>query len=141
MDTPSASMRELAAQLLAASARAPDPQASDTVLVNENFRAALTRLTGTAGVASLLRRALALAGAEMPALQGVKVNATGQLDGVEHLLSEAAKARELAAMAVTAQMLELLVTFIGEGITHRLVREACTATAGEHQSSRMRPHS
>jgi len=33
-------MRELAAQLLAASARAPD-----TVLVNENFRAALTRLT------------------------------------------------------------------------------------------------
>jgi hypothetical protein len=133
-------MRELASQLLAASARALDPQAPDTVLVNENFRTALTRLTGAAGVASLLRRALALAGAEMPGLQSVKVNATtGQLD--QHLLSEAAKSRELAAMAVTTQMLERLVTFIGEGITRRVVHEACTDTAREQHSSRKRPHS
>ena len=126
MEKPSSSLRELAAQLRAASARDYDPQVPDAVLVNENFRDALTRLTGAAGVTSLLRRALALASAEMPALRRVKMSANGQLEGIEHL-AEDATSREVAGMAVTMQMLELLVTFIGESITRRLVLEAISA--------------
>ena len=129
MNTPSPSLRELAAKLVAASPRTPDPQVPEAVLVNENFRAALTRLTGTVGVSSLLRRAMALASAQIPVLRSIKINASGQLEGLEQLLSEVATSRELAAMAVTAQVLELLVTFIGEGLTRRLVREACSDTA------------
>ena len=123
MKKPSPSLRELAAQLLEASEHAYDSQALEAVLVNDNFRAALARLTGTAGVTSLLRRALALASAELPALRSVKVNANGQLEGIGHLV-EGETSREAAGTAVTAQMLELLVTFIGEGITRRLVLEA-----------------
>lgn len=126
MEKPSPSLRELAAQLLAATARASDPQVLEAVLVNENLRAALTRLTGAAGVTSLLRRALALASAEMPALRSVTMNADGQLEGIEHL-AEGETSGEDAGMAVTAQMLELLVTFIGEGITRRLVLEAISS--------------
>ena len=126
MEKPSPSLRELAAQLLAASARASHPEVSDAVLVNDKFGAALTRLTGAAGVASLLRRALALASAEMPALRSVKVNANGQFEGIEHLAGRPTS-REAAGVAVTAQMLELLVTFIGEGITRRLVTEAISS--------------
>lgn len=132
MEKPTQSLRELAAQLLAASALGSDPQVPEAVLVNENFRAALARLTGTAAVASLLGRALALASAEMPALRSVKVNANGQLEGIEHL-SQGATSREAAGTEVTAQVLELLVTFIGEGITRRLVSEAISSNGTDNR--------
>lgn len=123
-------MRELARRLLAASPHATDPHATAT-LVNENLRQVLTQLVGAEGFSSLLRRALVLASAEMPALRSAKVSADGHLEGVDQLLTQSATTREQAAISVTAHMLELLVTFIGESLTRRLAREACPETSPE----------
>ena len=72
MDTPSPSIRDLARRLLAveaASQSAADPRVHEAVRVCEKLRISLTRFAGADGFASLLRRALALARAEVPALQ------------------------------------------------------------------------
>jgi hypothetical protein len=125
MKNPSPALRELAAKLLAGGARASDPQMPETALMNKNFRVALTRLIGAAGVTSLLGRALALASAEVPELRKVKINAKGQLEKMEHLAE--GTSRRAAAAAITTQMLVLLDAFIGESMTRRLVLEAISA--------------
>ena len=126
MDTPSSSMRDLARRLLAASQTASDPHVHEAVLVSEKLRISLTRFAGADGFASLLRRALVLASAEVPSLQSVKVGAEGRLEGFEQLAADTgtAAAGSEAAVAITAHLLGLLVTFIGEPLTLRLVREA-----------------
>lgn len=120
-------MRELARKLWLAGAHASAPNRPS--LVNENLRHVLTQLTGAEGYASLLRRSVVLVGAEVPALRGAQLGANGDLEGVEQLLAHATLGREQAAIAITAQMLELLVTFIGEHLTRRLIREACPETS------------
>lgn len=125
MRTPSLSTRALARRLLAASRNGTDPRVADPGLVIERLRISLSRLAGVDGFASLIRRALTLASAEIPALARVEIEATGRLKGLEQLTMEpGADARTEATVAVTAHLLELLVTFIGEPITLRLVREA-----------------
>ena len=118
-------MLDLARAVLAASPIASSPDEHRTGLVSESLRLTLTRFAGAQGFASLLRRALALAGAEMPALRGAKVSAEGRIEGFEPLLAQDDAVRREAAVAITAQLLELLVTFIGEPLTRRMVREAC----------------
>ena len=83
MDTPSSSMRDLARRLLAASQSVSDPHVPEAVLVSDRLRTSLTRFAGADGFTSLLRRALALARAEVPSLQSVKVGADGRLEGFE----------------------------------------------------------
>lgn len=117
-------MRELARRLVASSPIVSDPRMQGATLVNESLRDALAQFAGTEGFLALLRRALALAGAELPALQGAKVSAQGRIEGIEQFLTHAGTAREEAAVAVTAHMLDLLVTLIGEPLTRRLVRQA-----------------
>lgn len=125
MQTPSRSTRDLARRLLVASRNGADPRTADPGLVIERLRASLSRLAGVDGFASLLRRALTLAGMESQSLRQVKIDASGHLQGLEELKMEpGADARAEAICAVTAHLLELLVTFIGEAITLRLVREA-----------------
>jgi len=126
MDTPSPSIRDLALRLLAASQTASAPHGHEAVLVSEKLRISLTRFAGADGFASLLRRALVLAIADLPSLQSVEIGADGCLEGFERLDANpgtGAGGRE-AAVAVTARLLELLVTFIGESLTLRLVHEA-----------------
>ena len=60
----------------------------------------------------------------MPILQSAKVSADGRIDDLDRLFNDDDSARQEAVLAVTAQLLELLVAFIGERLTHRLVREA-----------------
>jgi hypothetical protein len=128
MDTPSTSMRELSRRLLAASRSASAPTASEAVLVSDRLRASLTRFAGPDGFTSLLRRALALASAELPPLQCVKVTVDGRLDGWEAFAAESGPGEKspanVAAVAITGHLLGLLVTFIGEPLTLRLVRDA-----------------
>lgn len=114
----------------AAPGKTPQPS-----LVSDGLRAALTRFAGADGYASLLCRALALAAADIPALKGVKVGADARLEGLESL--GGGKARHEAAVAITAHLLDLLVTFIGERLTLRLVREVWpdTALQGSHLES------
>jgi hypothetical protein len=129
MDKPAASMRDLARRLLAASRTASDPQVPEAVLVNERLRIYLTQIAGADGFASLLRRALALASAEVPALRSTRVSADGHLEGFELLAGHAGSVGDEAAVAITAHLLGLLVTFIGEPLTLKLVREAWPETS------------
>jgi hypothetical protein len=124
MDEPSPSTRDLARRLLAASRTASDPRAHEAVVVNEKLRISLTQFAGADGFASLLRRALALASAEVPALRSAKVSADGRLEGFEQLAGHAGTVGGEEAVAITAHLLGLLVTFIGKPLTLRLVREA-----------------
>src|SRR5688572_12334392 len=101
MDTPSAAMRDLAHRLLvleAASQSEPDPNGHEGVRVCDKLRICLTRFAGADGFTALLRRALALARADIPSLRSVKINAEGRLEGLEEF---AADARNPASEAVT----------------------------------------
>jgi hypothetical protein len=123
MVTPSVPVLEMARSLLAASQPAPNSDAKGAVL-NENLRLCLTRLTGADALVALLRRAVALARAQMPILQSAKVDADGRIEDLDRLFDHDDPARQGAVLAITAQLLELLVAFIGEPLTRRLVREA-----------------
>jgi hypothetical protein len=131
MDTSSPSMRELARRLVASSRIVSVPPAQDATLVNESLRDSLARFAGTDGFAALLRRALALAGVELPTLQATNVGADGRIEGIEQLLAHLGTTQEEAAVAITAHMLDLLVTLIGETLTRRLVRQACPEASPE----------
>jgi hypothetical protein len=84
------------------------------------LRQPLASLTGEAGFRSLLSRALALARDDVRWLRAVHVKADGSLECPD--LAQLGKA-EIARgeAALVAQLLALLVTFIGEPLTLRLV--------------------
>lgn len=105
------------------SATAP-PVQHEAVRVCEKLRTSLTRFAGADGFASLLRRSLALARAEVPSLNRITVSPDSTMEGLEALAAEESDGGVPAAAALTAHLLELLVTFIGEPLTLRLVREA-----------------
>ena len=132
-------MRDLVRRLRAASQTAADPHVVETAVVIEKLRIALTRFAGTEGFASLLRRALMLASADVTSLQSVKIGADGRLEGFEQLNAETGSGAVMsdAAVAITAHLLGLLVTFIGEPLTLTLVREAWPGTSPDESNSRM----
>ena len=127
-------MRDLARQLLAASQSASDPQVHEAVLVSDKLRISLTRFAGVDGFLSLQRRALVLASAEVPSLKSITVSVDGRLAEFEQLAADTGMG---AAVALTAQLLGLLVTFIGEPLTLALVREAWPdISLGESRSTK-----
>lgn len=85
MDTPTSSTRDLAKRLLAASRTGSDPQVSDVAAVIQRLRISLSKFAGDAGFVSLLRRAVAMASADVPSLQNVRIGMNGLLDGVEQI--------------------------------------------------------
>jgi len=131
MNTPSSLMRELSQRLLAASETASDRSVHEAAVVSEKLRIPLTRFAGAEGFASLLRRALVLASADVPSVQNLKVGPEGRLEGFEKLAADpgAASAGSEAAVAITSHLLGLLGTFIGEPLTLKLVREAWPDTS------------
>jgi len=125
MDMPSPSIRDLARRLLAfeaARAGASDEPVVNAVSVCEALRVSLTRFAGSDGFTSLLRRSLTLARAEAPVLNNIKVNPEGCLEEL-HAIEGPEDETTNAALAITAHLLGLLVTFIGESLTLRMVRE------------------
>lgn len=111
--------RELAEQLVAFEARSQAPFEVDGLercRVCEKLRGPLVTLTGTAGFSSLLSRALTLAKREEPALSSVRVKLDGSLEGIE---GKAAQAHPV----LVAHLLSLLITFIGETLTMRLLHD------------------
>ena len=127
MEPPPASLRKLARRLLAAEAASridADPPVHAAARVFEKLRISLTRFAGPDGFASLLRRALALARAEAPALHAVTLRSDGSIEGLEALLGDATNDGPESLVAVISNLLGLLVTFIGGPLTRRLVGEA-----------------
>lgn len=119
-------MRLLARRLLAVEAASPrtDGVQHEAVRVCEKLRISLTRFAGADGFAALLKRSLAVARAEVPSLRRITIKPDCSVDGLESLAKEGADGGVEAAAALTAHLLGLLVTFIGEPLTLRLVREA-----------------
>ena len=119
--------RHLAQRLLTYEAVAGEhskPAESAAFRVCAKLRRPLITLAGVAGFRSLLSRALTLARAEAPSLSAVQVAADGSIKGLEELASQPDKeqARDGGAILI-AQLIGLLLTFIGEGITLRLVQD------------------
>ena len=120
-------MRALAVRLLAAERSRPpvsNQHLYEAVRVCEKLRLSLTRFAGADGFSSLLRRSLVLARAEVPSLDRIAVNPDCSMDGLEALAADEADGGAEAAVALAAHLLGLLVTFIGEPLTLRLVRES-----------------
>ena len=119
-------MRDLARRLLTAEAarqRSTGAPVHAAVRVCARLQVSLIRFAGLDGFTSLLRRALVLARLEVPALQTVKLNPDGSLEGLDDLAADATENAFEAGVAIVANLLELLVTFVGEPIAIRLVRE------------------
>ena len=120
-------MQRLARRLLAVEAANPsasDARVHEAVRVCDKLRISLTRFAGADGFTSLLRRALALARADIPSLDRVTVKPDCSMEGLEALAAEESDGGVEAAGALIAHLLGLLVTFIGAGLTVRLVGEA-----------------
>jgi hypothetical protein len=101
-----------------------EPTESAAFRVCAKLRRPLITLAGVAGFRSILSRALTLARAEAPSLSVVQVAADGSLKGLDELEPQIDKeqARDEGAVLI-AQLLGLLLLFIGEGLTLRLVQD------------------
>ena len=107
-----------------------EPTESAAFRVCAKLRLPLITLAGVDGFRSLLSRALTLARARAPSLGAVLVAADGSLQGLDDLGPQIDKeqAREGGAILI-AQLIELLLTFIGEGVTLRMVQDVWPETA------------
>ena len=95
------------------------------------LRGRLASLIGQTGYTTLVARAVRLAQTEVPALERVTVDALatgaeGGLQGVREFAraSGDAGAAEAGLSAILAHVIGLLVTFIGEDLALRLIRDA-----------------
>jgi hypothetical protein len=116
-DTPTT--RELAQRLLTYEAVGDGTANADTQAVCrvcDKLRRSLTTVAGAAGFRSLLARALTLAKKESPLLSAWEVKSDGSLQGLN---SEA----EQAGSVLIAQLIGLMITFIGESLTLRLLHD------------------
>jgi hypothetical protein len=120
-------MRSIAQRLIkheTSGNKSPETTHLATLQVTERLRPHLATLMGHGGFRALLARALALAGEEVPYLRALRVNADGTLQGLEALSPQLKPAQILEGRVVLlAQLLGLLVAFIGPGMTSRLVGE------------------
>jgi hypothetical protein len=92
----------------------------------EKLRGSLTKLAGSSGLSMLLARAVALAMKKDSSLTPLHVGIDGSLTGVDEVrrgLNGSHVAHHGGAI-VLAELLGLLVSFIGESLTLTLVREA-----------------
>ena len=97
---------------------------SPTFPVTDKLRPLLATLMGNGGFRALFSRALALAGAEVVWLRAVQVGADGALEGLEAPHAQLDRTEFLEGKVVLlAQLLELLVAFIGTSLTLRLLSE------------------
>jgi hypothetical protein len=79
---------------------------------------------GNAGFRALLTRALALSAAEVALFRTLHVQPDGSLVGFKELASQAnSKEASEGAVVLVAQVLDLLVAFIGENLTVRLLQQ------------------
>ena len=93
-------------------------------LVCEKVRPHLATLMGNTGFRALLSRALSLATTEVPWLRAVRVRADGSLEETEERETKI-QAKDMAegGVVLVAQLLGLLVAFIGTNLTLRVIRE------------------
>lgn len=101
------------------------PAGAATLRVYEKLRGHLSALAGAAAFQSLASRALTLARSEAPGLGAAQVTAEGRLQGLgEPDLKTDKDQAEEGGVIFIARFLGLLLTFIGEALTLRLLLDA-----------------
>jgi hypothetical protein len=120
-------MRDFAKRLTDTETKGNESSETKTAAVFDDFAKLgphLATLMGNGGFRALLARALALANAEVPWLRAVHVKADGSLEGLDALETQV-DPEQIAegGVVLLAQLLGLLVAFIGEHLTLSLVRE------------------
>lgn len=95
--------------------------------VSEKLRRRLSTLAGSSSFRALIARSLTLAKAQNPRLNAVQIQPDGSLEclGSEDLDAE-------AGVILIGELLELLVTFIGEGLVLSLVLDSWPDLNGIH---------
>ena len=135
MAKPTPPMRSFAERLLAREAARGVGGEHEGVRLCEKMRISLIGFAGAEGFVSLLRRALNLAAPELPLAHGIEVHSDGRLVGLDELALKLPDHGHAVAVAVTGHLLGLLVIFIGEPLTLRLVRDAYPdAASGERNT-------
>lgn len=120
-------MQNFARRLMAY--EAGDGKSSETTCLSgfrvcEKLRVYLASFMGETGFRTLLSRALALSTTEVPWLNAVRVKADWSLDGLDELQTQLDPDQFFqGGVILLAQLLGLLVAFIGENLTLRMVRE------------------
>lgn len=113
-----------------------------TERASDKLRAHLSKRIGQEGFRTLLARALTLTTTNFPHLSAVRVGADGSLVGLRGAMSrvqETQGATVEGAVALVAQFLALLISFIGEDLTLRLLSAVWSelaldeATGGENE--------
>lgn len=125
MNRATAQMRSIAERLIDYETPNKDAAAhTATVHVTDKLRPHLATLMGRGGFRALLVRALKLAGAEVSWLRAIEVGVDGTLEGLAAPFARLTPAefRE-GRIVLLAQLLGLLVAFIGPALTGRLVGE------------------
>jgi hypothetical protein len=101
--------------------------------VVERLRPQFATLMGHGGFRALLARALKLAGTEVSWLRKVQVGADGTLEGWTASRIDLGPAEfHDGCVVLLAQLLGLLVAFIGPGLTSRLMCEAWPQLAADN---------
>ena len=145
---PSLVTRDLARRLLdfeAAAGAASTPMESKGIRVYEKLRQSLCAFAGVAGFHSIASRALTLTKSHAPSLSAVQVLADGSLQGLGDIEQiDHCQAGE-GFVVLIAELLELLLVFIGESLTLSLVRnvwpdiaidDAIPGTGEKHERAR-----
>ena len=120
-------MQELAKRLIKLEVKANksrETHISIPILVIEKLRPNLSNIMGNAGFRALLSRAIMLARTEFPWLRTVQVDTNGTLGGLDKLDANVSSEDFLdGSVGLLAQLLGLLVAFIGESLTLRMMDE------------------
>ena len=118
-------MLDFAERLIACETRGNKSSGTKTAAafpVCEKLRPHLATLMGNTGFRALLSRALARAEADVPSLRAMQVNADGSLTGLdEPEVQVDPEERSKGSVVLVAQLLDLLVAFIGETLMLRIV--------------------
>ena len=127
MSRASSQIRAVARRLIAHETAGHKSSAAKTAAifpVAEKLRPHLVMLMGNGGFRALLSRALALANAEVLWLRAVHVKADGSMEGSEELQTQIDPDDFMeGGVALLAELLGLLVAFIGVSLTVRLLRD------------------
>jgi len=119
-------LQGFARRLLALEAASVNPRGTrdSAFRVCEKLRQPLSALAGVAGFRALLSRALVLANGEVRWLKAVRIDAQGSLEGLDEVRAGLSP-KEIAEgeTVLVARLIGLLVTFIGEALTLRLMQD------------------
>jgi hypothetical protein len=131
MKRPTAKMRDFARGLVAREARANRSSGTEAQLVLgatvDKLRQPLIILAGAQVFRSLLSRALALAIDEVRWLRAVRVKADGSLECPPEMPRLDREEIAKGEVVLLTQLLGLLLTFIGEALTLRLLEDVWPA--------------